>query len=214
MKSIKLACFDLDDTLIRKVHSVMIPCIINDKEIEHHLIQQKEEAGELDYILADYQRAALLKGLKESNLKNDFLKHAIPLKNIRETIEALHNNGIRCIVVTVGPIQVAKVVSDLWGFDGFYGSEYEVINNVFTGEIINYISSEKKIECLQDYCNKAGITLEECVSIGDGATDIPVFKACGNSIAINASARVKQESKQWLDTDDLIDILQLIIQND
>lgn len=211
MKSIKLACFDLDDTLIRKVHSVMIPCIINNKEIEHNLIQQKEEDGELDYISADHQRAQLLKGLHESKLKNDFLKYARPLKNINETIKTLHNNGIRCIVVTVGPIQMAKVVSDLWGFDDFYGSEYEVKNEIFTGEILNYVSSEKKIECLRDYCDKTGTNFEECVSIGDGATDIPMFKACGSSIAINASQKVKQESKKWVDTDDLKDILGLIL---
>ncbi|EQB86250.1 hypothetical protein M918_15030 [Clostridium sp. BL8] len=32
MKNTKLVCFDLDDTLIREIHSVMLPCILNGKE--------------------------------------------------------------------------------------------------------------------------------------------------------------------------------------
>lgn len=210
MQPIKLACFDLDDTLIRTVHSVMIPCMINGRAIEHDIIQQKEEKGELDYRTADYQRARLLEGLQVPKLKAGFLQYARPLKNIEETIQILKRKGISCIVVTVGPIQVAKVVADLWGFDGYYGSEYEVADGMFTGRISHYVTSEHKITCLEDYCSKTGISFEACVSIGDGATDIPVFKACGKSIAINASEAVKKESSHWVDTDDLRDILPFI----
>lgn len=43
MEKIKLICFDLDDTLIRAFHSVMIPCIINNKKSENDIIKKKEE---------------------------------------------------------------------------------------------------------------------------------------------------------------------------
>ena len=39
----KLVCFDLDDILIRGIHSVMLPCILNGKEEEHAIIQEQEE---------------------------------------------------------------------------------------------------------------------------------------------------------------------------
>lgn len=45
----RLICFDLDDTLIRDIHSVMLPCILNGKEKEHAVIQKQEESGLLDY---------------------------------------------------------------------------------------------------------------------------------------------------------------------
>lgn len=210
MQKTKLICFDLDDTLIRKFHSVMIPCLINNKEAEHDIIQQKEENGIINYIEADYFRAELFEGLSVSKLRSDFMNYARPLRNIRETISTLKNQGIQCLVITVGPIQVAKIVSELWGFDGYYGTEYEVEKGHFTGKITKYITSEDKLNCLNDYCNKANIELLQCISIGDGATDIPVFKACGRSIAINASEHVKTEATHWLDTDDLMDILELI----
>lgn len=211
MQKTKLICFDLDDTLIREFHSVMIPCIINNKKTEHDIIQQKEEDGLINYKEADYLRAELLEGLSVAKLKSDFLKYARPLQNICETISILKNFGIKCIVITVGPVQVAKIVSEIWNLDGYYGTDYEVENGKFTGKITKYITSEEKLNCLIDYCSKTIIELNQCLSIGDGSTDIPVFKACGRSIALNAKEEVKAEATHWLDTDDLMDIMDLII---
>lgn len=210
MNTPKLVCFDLDDTLIREKHSVMIPCIINGKEVEHDVIQKREEANEMDYKAADYLRAELLKGLKESDIMARFLEIAKPLKNIKETINRLQLQGAKCIVITVGPVQVAKVVSKLYGFDAYYGSDYEVINGEFTGKINKYVSSEEKINCLMDYCHIENIEAKDCVAIGDGATDIPLFKYCGKSIAINSAERIKKEATSWIETDDLLDLIRLI----
>lgn len=210
MTKSKLVCFDLDDTLIREIHSVMLPCILNGKEKEHSFIQEQEEKGMIDYISADYLRAELLSGLEECKIAQSFLEIAKPLKNIKSVIEALHKQNIKCIVITVGPRQVAKVVRDIWGFDGYYGSDYEVVEGVFTGGILNYIAAEQKISCLQDFCKANSIKPEECIAVGDGSTDIPMFKYCGKSIAINSSLKVRENAMYAVDTDDLTDILKYI----
>jgi len=211
MKNLKLACFDLDDTLIREIHSVMLPCILNGKEREHSLIQEQEDQGVLNYISADYLRAELLLGLEEREIAQSFLKIAKPLKNIKSVVEALHKKNIKCIVITVGPKQVAKVVCDIWGFDDYYGSDYEVIDGIFTGKILNYIGAEQKIECLQDFCKNNTIKPDECIAVGDGSTDIPIFEYCEKSIAINSSPKVQKSAMYAVDTDDLTDILKYIL---
>lgn len=206
----KLVCFDLDDTLIREIHSVMLPCLLNGKEAEHAIIQRQEEAGKLDYIQADYARAKLFQGLTEETIAAEFLNIARPLHNIRRTVETLQSRNVKCIVITVGPVQVAKVVADIWGFDGYYGSEYEVQKGKFTGRIMRYIQSKHKIDCLVDYCKKHGIDAGACIAVGDGATDIPVFRHCGKSIALNAAESVKSIATYAVDTNDLTSILQFI----
>lgn len=211
MENLKLACFDLDDTLIREIHSVMLPCILNGKEREHSLIQEQEEQGLINYISADYLRAKLLLGLEEHKIAQSFLEIAKPLKNIKSVVEALHKQNIKCIVITVGPKQVAKVVCDIWGFDDYYGSDYEVIEGIFTGKILNYIGAEQKIECLQDFCKNNSIKSDECIAVGDGSTDIPIFEYCGKSIAINSSPKVQKSAMYAVDTDDLTDILKYIL---
>jgi len=211
MEKFKLVCFDLDDTLIREIHSVMLPCILNGKEKEHSFIQEQEEKGIINYISADYLRAELLLGLEENKIAQSFLEIARPLKNIKSVVDALHEQNIKCIVITVGPKQVAKVVCDIWGFDDYYGSDYNVVEGVFTGKILNYIGAEQKIECLQDFCKNNSIKPDECIAVGDGSTDIPIFQYCGKSIAINSSPKVQQSAMYAVDTNDLTDILKYIL---
>ena len=209
---IKLVSFDLDDTLIKEIHSVMLPCILNGKEKEHSIIQKREDSGELDYISADYLRAELLEGLAESKIAESFNEIARPLENIKNVIDALHDNGILCIVITVGPKQVAKVACDIWGFDDYYGSDYEIRNGKFTGKIIEYIKAENKVDCLKDYCRVKQIKPAECIAVGDGSTDIPLFEYCGNSIAINASLDAREKADNIVDTQDLMDIMRFIVE--
>lgn len=83
MEKLKLVCFDLDDTLIREIHSVMLPCILNGKEKEHSFIQEQEVKGLTNYRSADHLRAELLFGLEEYKIAQSFLKIAKPLKNIK-----------------------------------------------------------------------------------------------------------------------------------
>jgi phosphoserine phosphatase len=211
MRNLKLVCFDLDDTLIREIHSVMLPCIINGKEKEHSIIQDQEEKGLINYKSADYLRAELLIGLEERKIAQSFLELAKPLKNIKGVVDALHEQNIKCIVITVGPKQIAKVVCDIWGFDGYYGSDYEVIDGEFTGKIQDYIGAEQKILCLKDFCKNNDIAPEECLAVGDGSTDIPIFQYCAKSIAINSSQKVRNSAMHAVDTNDLTDILKYII---
>ncbi len=100
MSQIKLVCFDLDDTLIRDIHSVMLPCILNNKEIEHSIIQEQEEKGLIDYKSADYLRAQLLTGLQEVKIAQSIMEIIKPLKNIKNVVRALHEKNIKCIVIT------------------------------------------------------------------------------------------------------------------
>jgi phosphoserine phosphatase len=123
----------------------------------------------------------------------------------------LHDKGFLCIVITVGPKQVAKAVYDIWGFDGFYGSDYEVVDGIFAGEIIVYNDSTDKVKCLMDFCERQNIHPEDCIAVGDGSTDIPVFEYCGKSIAINALPEVKEKATHFIDTQDLADILCFIV---
>ncbi len=189
----------------------MLPCILNGKEKEHSIIQEQEENGALDYITADYLRAELLLGLPEDKITKSFLDIAKPLNNIKSVVEILHSQNIQCIVITVGPKQVAKVVCNVWGFDDYYGSDYELIEGVFTGKILNYVGSVRKITCLQDFCERNNIKPEECIAVGDGSTDIPIFEYCGKSISINSSPNVQKKATYTVDTDDLTDILKYIV---
>lgn len=208
----KLACFDLDDTLIREIHSVMLLCILNDKLSELHSIEESEYAGKLNWIDADYLKARLLKGLKVNTIADGVKSIANPINGIIEVISKLHQNGIKCLLLTSGPSEVARVVKEQYGFDAYGGSEYEIVNGEFTGEITHHLADTGKAQFLRNFCKKEAIALDDCIAIGDGSTDIPLFKICGTSIAINASsAKVADNATYSIRTENLEDILILIL---
>jgi len=126
LNTTRLVSFDLDDTLIRGIHSVLLPCILNGKGKECRAIDDMEAAGELDYISADYLKAELFEGLPVTRIAESFLDIARPLDGIKNVVDALHQKDILCIVVTVGPIQVAKTVCDIYGFDDCCGKSIAI----------------------------------------------------------------------------------------
>jgi phosphoserine phosphatase len=211
VKKIKLVCFDLDHTLIYGVHSVLFPCLLNGKYQEARKIDEKEEKGLMNWIDADYHRANLIEGLNITCLKENFDMIIKPIRNIVYTVKELQKRGIRCILITAGPVQVAKVAAENWGFDGYFGSLYEEKDDKFTGKIIEHTGDKGKLTYLIKYCNENSYTSDDCIAIGDGATDIPIFQYCGSSIAINYNESMIGKARYYLKTDDLSDILQYVI---
>ncbi len=211
MANIKLACFDLDDTLIRGIHSVMYLAKINGKLSELLKIEKLERVGIYDWIEADYHKAELAAGLPVNRVKTNFQKIIKPINKIPETISNLKKRNIETLLITAGPIQVAKVACKFWGFNDFYGSDYEVIDGLFTGRILKHIGDKGKLDYLKKYCQRRGYRPEECVAIGDGASDVPLFEYCRRSIAINYADKVIGKATYYLKTDDLSDILGILL---
>lgn len=205
---VKLACFDMDGTLIRNINSVRYLCKINGYLDEVLDIEMQEEENKLDWIEADYKKAKLMKGLKIDKIKSEFNTEIMLIKNIKEVIQKLKERKIKSILVTAGPIQVAKIIGDKFDFDKAYGSRYEVKDKMFTGNIIKHLGASGKLDSLISYCNKNNILLNECISIGDSDSDLELFKKCKKSIAINYSDVLVGKADIYIKTNDIKDILE------
>mgnify|MGYP003613465198 CR=1 FL=1 len=107
-------------------------------------------------------------------------------------------------------VQVAENAQRKWGFDAFYGSDYEVKHGRFTGKITDHMGNREKVTCLRQYCLSNDFMPNECVAIGDGTSDIPLFQYCKKSIALNACDAVEKAATLALRTDDFADILPFI----
>ncbi|WP_432662986.1 HAD family phosphatase [Wukongibacter baidiensis] len=211
MKRFKIACFDMDGTLITNTNSVEYLCILNGKEREVKEIESKEEKDEISWIDADYLKAKLFTGLEVKKVEEEFEKHIRLIDNIGEVIEDLKKHDIKSILVTAGPIQVAEVLGRKFKFDKIYGSLYGIENRCFTGEILKHLGDSGKLESLTDYCSENKVTLDEVIAIGDSASDIKVFEKCAKSIAINYSYKLEGKASVYLRTDNLEDILEHIV---
>lgn len=211
MKDFKVACFDMDGTLITNTNSVEYLCLLNGKVREVKEIELKEEKDEISWIEADYIKAKLFTGLKVKRVFEEFEKHIKLIDNISEVLEQLRMNGIKSILVTAGPIQVAEVLGKKFRFDKIYGSFYEIKNGCFTGKIEKHLGDSGKLESLIEFCNESKLTLAKVVAIGDSASDIKVFEKSGKAIAINYSYKLKGRANVYLRTEKLYDIVEHII---
>lgn len=206
----KLFCFDMDGTLIRNTNSVKYLCEINnnlDKLLE---IEEREYKKEFSWIEADYLKCKYIKGLNIEKVADCFERNIKFIENIDYVIKHIKEQGMKCILVTAGPIQVANIVGNMFGFDKVYGSNYEVKDNVFTGKIIEHLGEGAKSKSLQSFCDEENIGISESIAVGDGDSDLGVFSKCGKSIAINYTDSLIGKADVYLRTDDLKDLLPLI----
>ncbi|MGF7056869.1 HAD family hydrolase [Brassicibacter mesophilus] len=211
MKKFRVVCFDMDGTLITNINSVEYLCILNGKVDEVRDIEIREENDEISWIDADYIKAKLFSGLEIKKVEEEFKNYIKFINNIGEVLTELRNNKILTILVTAGPIQVAKTLEMMFNFDKVYGSVYEVENGAFTGRILNHLGDSGKLESLMSFCNENNIALEEVVSVGDSASDIKIFEKSGKSIAINYSNKLIGKADVYMRTSNLFDIIEHIV---
>lgn len=204
----QLACFDMDGTLIRNTNSLKYLCCLNRKENEALEIENREARKEISWIEADYLKVKLLEGLEMKYVKDEFNKRIELISGIDYVMKYMKTKNIKTILVTAGPIQVAKILGEKYGFDEVYGSCYEVKKGYFTGEIINHLGDGGKLKSLLSFCKKHEIDLQRCVAIGDSDSDIEIFEKCGKSIAINYSDVLIGKASVYIKTDNLEDILE------
>ena len=93
----KVVCFDLDGTLIQgyDATSITLACTLNGRREEMLAIEEARIRGEFDWIAADYQKAALLKGLPLSRLADAIRQTLIFFPGAhRHPVPALAQAGI------------------------------------------------------------------------------------------------------------------------
>lgn len=207
---IEAVCFDMDGTLIRNTDSVRYLCTLNGQAEALEEIEKREEDGTLSWVDADYHKALLIEGLNVAEVEDRFDDTVELIQNIQPMIGYLKRRGIRSVLVTAGPIQVARILGTRFGFDDVYGSRYDVENGRYTGRITRHLGHAGKLSCLEELCLRHGIDLAHCVAVGDSESDIALFERCARSIAINYSDAVRGKASEHIMTDDLADIIGII----
>ena len=202
--------FDLDGTIIRNMDSVKYLCSLNNSLDKLKKIEFLEDNHKVSWIEADYLKAELIKGLSLKDVSDKFDEKIELIRNLESVLTCLNEKGLKSVLITAGPIRVANIIAVKFGFDAVYGSLYEVKDGKFTGHISTHLGSKGKVNCLNDFCMRRGISSDQCAAIGDSGSDIDIFERCSKSIAINCSDELKGRASEYIITDDLLDIIEII----
>lgn len=136
--------------------------------------------------------APLYRGVARTNAV-DAMSRIPSIEDIALGVTILRQRSVEAIIATVSWSFAAQALADLWGFTRACGADLELdpTSGLFTGRVARHFEPEDKVAYVAEHCRRAGIGMDRVVAIGDGRSDLPLFKAVGFSVALNASSEAR-----------------------
>ncbi|MPY78310.1 MAG: phosphoserine phosphatase SerB [Actinophytocola sp.] len=187
----RLIVFDVDSTLIT---GEVIEMLAAHAGVEEEVAKVTEAAmrGELNFTESLTHRVALLEGLPESVL-DDVASEMTLTPGARTTIRTLKRLGFRCGAVSGGFTRLIRKLADDLGLDFVAANELEIVDGKITGRVVgDVVDRPGKAVALRKFAESYGISLEQCVAVGDGANDIDMLSAAGMGVAFNAKPALRE----------------------
>ncbi len=166
--------------------------------------------GEIDFETSIKDRVKLLEGTSIEEIEK--VADELPLMpGAEETINALKEKDLDVAIISGSFDVVAEKVKDKLGVDAVYTNSFSVEDGKLTGEVTGPLVSGSKLDVLKDHVEKAEITLDDVVAVGDGANDISMIESAGCGIAFNAKDSVKEIADIVVEEKDLTKVLDEIV---
>lgn len=134
------------------------------------------------------------------------------LDDISTGVELLRGRSVDAVIVTVSWSFAAQALADLWGFTHAYGADLELDSTTghFTGTVARHFRPQDKALVVEQHCQRAGISMEQVVAIGDSRSDLPLFQAVGFSVALNATDDARAAATISVDSLSLLTALRAV----
>ncbi|WP_422343663.1 phosphoserine phosphatase SerB [Parasphingorhabdus sp.] len=185
----KLLISDMDSTMIT------VECIdelagyagIKDQIAE---ITERAMLGELDFEEALRGRVALLAGLEISAIDRCLQEKVEIMPGAKILVRTMASRGAKTILVSGGFTRFADPVARDIGFDCAEANILAENDALLTGKLAgSIVDAQRKAELLRQSAQSAGLSLAQCMAVGDGANDIPMIALAGTGVAYRAKPK-------------------------
>ena len=205
----RLVAFDMDSTLIE---AEVIDELATEAGVGEQVaaITAAAMRGELDFSESLRRRVALLQGMDEAVLAQ--VAARLPLtEGAEHLISTLRSLGYKTAILSGGFTYFGARLQQQLGIDYVHANRLEIADGKLTGAVTGAIvDGPRKAELLRRIARQEGIDLEQVISVGDGANDLPMLSIAGLGIAFRAKPLVKKSAGQSISTLGLDGILYLL----
>ena len=179
--------------LIADMDSTMITCECIDELADYAGLKAEVAAvteaamrGELDFVAALDARVALLAGMDAGVIDQCRAERVRLSPGAVTLVRTMREAGAATVLVSGGFTAFAAPVGAEIGFAHVVANVLEIVEGQLTGRVLRPVidAATKRAELLA-----AGVDLESCLAVGDGANDIPMLEAAGLGIAYHAKPK-------------------------
>lgn len=205
----KLLIADMDSTMIGQ------ECIDELAEVAGvgeavKAVTKRAMNGELNFEESVSARLGLMKGLS-ADVIAEVLENRITYTRGGDTLLAtMKRDGAFCALVSGGFTKFTESVAKTLGFDEHRANVLGIRDGVLTGEVDGPIlGRESKVEALEEYCARFGLSEDQVICVGDGANDLGMLGRAGAGVALHAKPAVAAECDLRINHGDLTALLYL-----
>lgn len=206
----RVVVFDLDGTLLARTTSSGVLADAVGVGGAYRALELRYDAGAASNAEVTDRQAAWFTGLALADVHR-VLRDGPWIEGLGETLGVLAEAGCRLLLATLAWRFVADMLAERYPFDAVCGAEMAIRDGTLTGTVDAYFDEHDKLRFVADWCAGAGYSLDDVVAIGDSRSDVPLFRHAAASIALNATAEARAAARQVIDTDDLRDLLPLLL---
>ncbi len=107
------------------------------------------------------------------------------LPGAKQIVKLLKDAGVKLVLISNGfDLQLDPIAAQV-GADFWYANGLCVENNKLTGEVEFRYRESERAALVEQVMKQTGVTTDECIAFGASASDIPVFKMVGWSVAVS-----------------------------
>ena len=204
----KLLLADMDSTMIEQECIDELAQALGIKEKIAHITRQAMN-GELDFRQALYTRVMLIEGLELKQIKEIRRENITLRPGGRVLVKTMQEYGAYCELVSGGFDIFARYFAKRIGFDNATANQLEFDENErLTGRVLPpIVDADTKTARLESLVEELGITIDDTITVGDGANDLPMLKAAGMGVALHAKPPVAAAAPYSLKYADLSALL-------
>ncbi len=193
LQDYKIACFDMDSTLIEQEVIVELAKATGIGE-QVNAITEQAMRGEIDFNQSFSQRVRLLEGTSADVLA-DINKNLTLSAGAKTALALLNGLGFYTVLISGGFIYFAQSIADKLNLDEYHANDLLIDNNQVTGDVsLPIIDGAKKAELVAKIAEQQGVNLTEVICIGDGANDLQMMSIAHLGIAYHAKPIVQQQA--------------------